>query len=63
MNEAKKIVDHGAELLETNLVGFNENESMTNAIAAKGKDKPQNRRPALGLGRKRAPFSLKARFR
>ncbi|KAL8458144.1 hypothetical protein ACS0TY_035869 [Phlomoides rotata] len=62
MNEAKKIVDGGAELLEYNLAGFNKNVSITNAIAAKGKDKPQDRRPALGLGRKRAPFSLKARF-
>lgn len=63
MNEAKRIVDGGAEILESNLVGFTENMGITNAIAAKGKDKPQDRRPALGLDRKRPSFSLKARFR
>lgn len=63
MNEAKKIVDGGAELLESNLASFAENVTVTNAITAKGKDKPQDRRPGLGRARKRAPFSLKTSIR
>ncbi|KAI3463357.1 hypothetical protein Pfo_020020 [Paulownia fortunei] len=59
MNEAKRIVDGGAELLESNLTSFAENMGMRDAIAAKGKDRPQERRRGLGLARKRAPFSLK----
>ncbi|KAI3455391.1 hypothetical protein Pfo_012054 [Paulownia fortunei] len=59
MNEAKRIVDGGAELLESNLASFAENVGITDAIVAKGKDRPQDRRPGLGLARKRAPFSLR----
>ncbi|KAK6124903.1 hypothetical protein DH2020_041364 [Rehmannia glutinosa] len=59
MNEAKRIVDGGAELLESSLASFVENVGITDAIAAKGKDRPQERRPGLGRTRKRAPFSLR----
>ncbi|KAG8379895.1 hypothetical protein BUALT_Bualt07G0136800 [Buddleja alternifolia] len=61
MNEAKRIVDGGAEFLESNFASFAENVGITDAVAAKGKDRPQERRPGLDLGRnrKRAQFSLK----
>ncbi|CAA0837232.1 Unknown protein [Striga hermonthica] len=61
MNEAKRIVDGGAELLKSNLSSFFENAGNNGATHAKGKDRdrPQERRPGLGLVRKRAKFSLK----
>ncbi|KAK4428068.1 Centromere protein C [Sesamum alatum] len=59
MNEAKRIVDGGAEFLESKFGSFAENMAITDAIAAKGKDRPEERRPGLRLARKRAKFSLK----
>ncbi|KAL0342041.1 UNVERIFIED_CONTAM: Centromere protein C [Sesamum calycinum] len=59
MNEAKRIVDGGAEFLESKLGNFAKNVGITDANAAKGKDVPQERRPGLRLDRKRAKFSLK----
>ncbi|XP_011072288.1 uncharacterized protein LOC105157576 isoform X2 [Sesamum indicum] len=59
MNEAKRIVDGGAEFLESKLGSFAENVGITDANAAKGKDRPQERRPGLRLDRKRATFSLR----
>ncbi|GER44154.1 centromere protein C [Striga asiatica] len=61
MKEAKRIVDGGAELLKSNLSSFLENAGNNGATHAKGKDRdrPQERRPGLGLVRKRAKFSLK----
>ncbi|XP_051128084.1 centromere protein C [Andrographis paniculata] len=59
MNEAKRIVDGGAELLESYLATFTENVGKSDAITAKDKDRPQERRPGLGRARKRAPFSLR----
>ncbi|KAL3631844.1 hypothetical protein CASFOL_024828 [Castilleja foliolosa] len=59
LNEAKRIVDGGAELLESTLASFAENVGIANAVAAKCKDRPQERRPGLGLARKRRHFSLK----
>ncbi|EPS59112.1 hypothetical protein M569_15699, partial [Genlisea aurea] len=61
LNEAKRIVDGGAELVESNLVA--EIKGFENAMVVKIKDKPQERRPGLGLARKRASFSLKASVR
>ncbi|XP_057772978.1 centromere protein C [Salvia miltiorrhiza] len=58
MSEAKKIVDGGANLL-SNFSSFAENVSITYDIAAKAKDRPQEKRPGLGLARKKASFSLK----
>lgn len=62
MSEAKKIVDGGANLL-TNFSSFGENASLTNDIAAKAKDVAQERRPGLGVARKKAPFSLRTSIR
>ncbi|KAL0415287.1 UNVERIFIED_CONTAM: Centromere protein C [Sesamum latifolium] len=59
MNEAKRIVDGGAEFLESKLGSFADNVGITDANAAKGKDRPQERRPGLQLARKRGTFSLK----
>ncbi|KAL9156763.1 hypothetical protein ABFS82_09G099900 [Erythranthe guttata] len=59
MCEAKKIVDGGIQLMESNFASFAENVGIGDAIAAKGKDRPQERRPGLARVRKRAPFSLK----
>lgn len=65
MNEAKRIVDGGVELLDTNLTRFAEIADPTDEVIIKGKDKPQERRQGLGIVRKRARFSLKpsARWR
>lgn len=63
MNEAKRIVDGGTQLFEPNFSSFAEYVGITDAIAAKGKDRPQDRRPGLGVARKRAPFSLKTSVR
>ncbi|XP_047959215.1 centromere protein C-like isoform X2 [Salvia hispanica] len=57
MSEAKRIVDGGADLL-SNLSSY-AGVGVTNDNAAKPKDKPQERRPGLGLARKKASFSLK----
>ncbi|KAL2555123.1 centromere protein C-like [Forsythia ovata] len=59
MNEAKRIVDGGVELLGSNLINFAETVDTSADIVIKGKDKPQERRQGLGLARKRARFSLK----
>ncbi|KAL2534141.1 centromere protein C [Abeliophyllum distichum] len=59
MNEAKRIVDGGVELLGSNLISFAETVDTSADIVIKGKDKPQERRQGLGLARKRARFSLK----
>ncbi|XP_042049476.1 centromere protein C-like isoform X2 [Salvia splendens] len=58
MSEAKKIVDGGADLL-SNISSYAISVGVTNDNAAKAKDKPQERRPGLGLARKKASFSLK----
>ncbi|KAL1551469.1 centromere protein C-like isoform X2 [Salvia divinorum] len=58
MSEAKRIVDGGADLL-SNISSYAVNVGVTNDIAAKAKDKPQERRQGLGLARKKASFSLK----
>ncbi|XP_042056844.1 centromere protein C-like isoform X2 [Salvia splendens] len=58
VSEAKKIVDGGADLL-SNLSSYAISVGVTNDNAAKAKDKPQERRPGLGLARKKASFSLK----
>ncbi|KAL0319207.1 UNVERIFIED_CONTAM: Centromere protein C [Sesamum angustifolium] len=63
MNEAKRIVDGGAEFLESKLGNFAKNVGIADANAAKGKDVPQERRPGLRLDRKRAKFSLKTSVR
>lgn len=62
MREAKKIVDGGADLL-SKVSSFAENVSVTNDIVAKAKDRPQERRPGLGLARKKASFSLRTSIR
>ncbi|XP_022844424.1 centromere protein C-like [Olea europaea var. sylvestris] len=56
--EAKRIMN-GAALLGSNFANIAETVSISDAVAAKGKDKPLERRPGLALGRKRARFSLK----
>lgn len=62
MSEAKKIVDGGANLL-SKFSSFAENVSATNDLAAKVKDRPWERRPGLGIARKKASFSLKTSIR
>ncbi|CAI9757755.1 unnamed protein product [Fraxinus pennsylvanica] len=57
-NEAKRIMN-GAALLGSNFTNIAETVSISDAVAAKDKGKPQERRPGLALGRKRARFSLK----
>ncbi|XP_059642425.1 centromere protein C isoform X2 [Cornus florida] len=57
LEQAKVIIDGGSELLNSSSAHFAAFESKDEAIAAKGKENPQERRPALG--RKRARFSLK----
>ncbi|KAM3267997.1 centromere protein C [Capsicum chacoense] len=57
LEEAKAIVDNGAELLNTNFTSFIQSKGIDGDLAMKGKEKVQDRRP--GLGRKRARFSLK----
>lgn len=58
MSEAKKIVDGGANL-PSKFSSFAENVSVVNDLAAKVKDRPRERRPGLGIARKKASFSLK----
>ncbi|PIN03304.1 hypothetical protein CDL12_24173 [Handroanthus impetiginosus] len=53
-------MDAGEELLNSNRASFARNTGVTDTIAAKDEDRPQERRPGLGLARKRAPFSLKS---
>lgn len=62
MSEANKIVDGGANLLTT-FSSFGENVSVANGIAAKAKDRPQERRPGLRVGHKKASFSLRTSIR
>lgn len=57
MEEAREIVDNGAELLNTKFTSFIRSKGIDGDLAIKGKEKVQERRP--GLGRKRARFSLK----
>lgn len=57
LEEARAIVDNGAELLNTKFTSFIQSKGIDGNVAMKGKEKPQERRP--GLGRKRARFSLK----
>ncbi|CAI9766095.1 unnamed protein product [Fraxinus pennsylvanica] len=59
MNEAKRIVDGGVELLDSNLTRFAEIANPSYDVIIKDKDKPQERRQGLGVARKRARFSLK----
>ncbi|KAH6782133.1 centromere protein C [Perilla frutescens var. frutescens] len=58
MSESKKIVDGGTDIL-SNFYSYAESVSITNEFAAKVKDRPQERRPGLGIARKRVPFSLR----
>ncbi|XP_006343106.1 uncharacterized protein [Solanum tuberosum] len=57
LEEAREIVDNGAELLNTKFTSFILSKGIDGDLAMKGKEKLQERRP--GLGRKRARFSLK----
>ncbi|XP_015067643.1 centromere protein C [Solanum pennellii] len=57
LEEARQIVDNGAELLNTKFTSFIRSRGIDGDLAIKGKEKLQERRP--GLGRKRARFSLK----
>ncbi|XP_055828036.1 centromere protein C isoform X2 [Solanum dulcamara] len=57
LEEARAIVDNGAELLNTKFTSFILSKGIDGDLAMKGKEKLQERRP--GLGRKRARFSLK----
>ncbi|KAL2458704.1 centromere protein C-like [Forsythia ovata] len=57
-NEAKRIMN-GTSHLCSNFANINETVSINCTVAAKGKAKPQERRPGLALARKRARFSLK----
>ncbi|KAH0690938.1 hypothetical protein KY289_018296 [Solanum tuberosum] len=57
LEEAREIVDNGAELLNTKFTSFILSKGIDGDLAMKGKEKFQERRP--GLGRKRARFSLK----
>ncbi|MCE5165790.1 hypothetical protein HAX54_012287 [Datura stramonium] len=57
LEEARAIVDNGAELLNTKFTSFILSKGIDGDLAMKGKEKLQERRP--GLGRKRAQFSLK----
>ncbi|KAL6584707.1 hypothetical protein OROMI_003996 [Orobanche minor] len=59
MNEAKRTVDGGAELLKSSLASFAENVGIPDAIPAESMYNPRQRRPCIGRARKRAPFSLK----
>lgn len=61
MSEAKRIVDGGADLI-SNISSY-ASVGVTNDNAAKAKDKLQERRPGLGLARKKASFSLKPSIR
>ncbi|KAL6559858.1 hypothetical protein OROGR_004975 [Orobanche gracilis] len=59
MNEAKRTVDGGAELLKSSLASFAEIVGIPDAIPAENMYNARQRRPCIGRARKRAPFSLK----
>ncbi|KAH6758786.1 centromere protein C [Perilla frutescens var. frutescens] len=58
MSESKKIVDGGTDIL-SNFYSYAESVSITNEFAAKVKDRPQEKRPCLGIARKKSSFSLR----
>lgn len=56
--ESMRVVDGGPELLESDFARFAKSVGMNDAVGAKAKDKPQERRQGLGLDRKKRSFSL-----